>query len=165
MTTAGGSDHQTNHYENLGVCPTSSLEEIKAAHRRLALRLHPDKRRQQNHSTTDVLPQEAREEEFKRVQAAWECLSDPQRKHHYDEDLKRRQDRNRARRQAATAIRLSEMEACIAEEDGTCGYAHPCRCGEFVELWQQNLLPDEHVFLECPSCSLGFCVINDVIKK
>ena len=34
----------TDHYAVLGVTKTASLSEIKAAHRRLALRLHPDKR-------------------------------------------------------------------------------------------------------------------------
>mmetsp|Transcript_36234 Transcript_36234/g.78858 ORF Transcript_36234/g.78858 Transcript_36234/m.78858 type:complete len:245 (-) Transcript_36234:239-973(-) len=34
----------TDHYAVLGVSKTASLSEIKAAHRQLALRLHPDKR-------------------------------------------------------------------------------------------------------------------------
>ena len=38
------------HYDVLGVGPDASLEEIKAAHRRLSLLLHPDKQQQKKSS-------------------------------------------------------------------------------------------------------------------
>ncbi len=51
----------------LGLHRTASLEEIKRAYRRLAMRWHPDRN-----------PSTAAENEFKRVKAAYELILDPQ---------------------------------------------------------------------------------------
>jgi molecular chaperone DnaJ len=58
----------------LGLRRTASLEEVKRAYRRLAMRWHPDR----NHSA-------AAENEFKRIKAAYELILDPKR---YGEWLK-----------------------------------------------------------------------------
>ena len=52
----------------LGLPPTASLEDVKQAYRRLAMRWHPDR----NTSA-------AAESEFKRIKAAYELVLDPQR--------------------------------------------------------------------------------------
>jgi molecular chaperone DnaJ len=62
---------QTDYYEVLGVARDASPEEIKRAYRRLARQLHPD-----------VNP--AEEERFKEVTAAYEVLSDPQKRELHD---------------------------------------------------------------------------------
>lgn len=61
-------------YEVLGVARDASAEEIKRAYRRLAHRYHPDR----NPGDRDS------EERFKEVQAAYEILSDPERRARYD---------------------------------------------------------------------------------
>lgn len=63
-----------NHYTVLGVAPGASLEVIKAAHRTLARKHHPD------------LGGDAAE--CARVNIAWDVLSDPKRRRIYDVLLK-----------------------------------------------------------------------------
>jgi DnaJ family protein A protein 5 len=55
------------HYEVLGVERTADSTTIKKAHRKLALKLHPDKN----------IGDESAAEQFRLVQQAYECLSDP----------------------------------------------------------------------------------------
>ena len=59
-----------DYYETLGVNHTTQPDEIKKAYRKLASKHHPDK-------GGDA-------EQFKKIQEAYDVLSDPQRKHQYD---------------------------------------------------------------------------------
>jgi molecular chaperone DnaJ len=59
-----------DHYQTLGVTPQSDAKEIKTAFRKLASKHHPDKGGDQ--------------EEFKKIQEAYETLSDPDKKQQYD---------------------------------------------------------------------------------
>ncbi|MGO1542965.1 MAG: molecular chaperone DnaJ [Gulosibacter sp.] len=62
-----------DHYETLGVSQDASQDEIKKAYRKLARKLHPD-----------VNPSAEAGEKFKDVTAAYDTLSDPQRRKQYD---------------------------------------------------------------------------------
>jgi curved DNA-binding protein CbpA len=64
-----------SHYEILEISRSSSPEEIKKAYRRLALIHHPDKNPNNRQQA---------EEKFKLIAKAYEILSDPTKRAHYD---------------------------------------------------------------------------------
>lgn len=66
----------SNLYDLLGVSKTASDSEIKKAYHKLARTLHPD-----------VNPDKAAAEKFKKVSAAYELLSDKEKRKRYDEGL------------------------------------------------------------------------------
>lgn len=63
-------------YEMLGIAKGASSSEIKKAYHKLARSLHPD-----------VNPDKAAAEKFKKVSAAYEILSDPDKRKRYDDGL------------------------------------------------------------------------------
>ena len=63
----------TDYYALLGISRDASPEDIKKAYRRLARELHPD-----------VNPDPRHQERFKEVTAAYEVLSDPEKRQMYD---------------------------------------------------------------------------------
>ncbi len=65
-----------DYYEVLGVARTASGDEIKKAYRKLALQWHPDR-----HPEGE---REAAETRFKKVNEAYEVLSDPEKRKRYD---------------------------------------------------------------------------------
>jgi len=70
------SDDLMNFYAILGVSQYAKYKEIKAAYRRLALKYHPDR----NNSPVS-------ENSIKIINAAFEVLSDKDKRKHYDEKL------------------------------------------------------------------------------
>jgi molecular chaperone DnaJ len=65
-----------NHYHTLDIHPQATPQEIKQAYRRLVKRFHPD-----SHTET------ANSEKIIEINGAYEVLSDPQRRHSYDQQL------------------------------------------------------------------------------
>jgi len=63
------------HYEVLGIPQFADASLIKKAHRKMALKLHPDKN----------IGDDSAAEQFRLVQQAYECLSDPQERKWYDD--------------------------------------------------------------------------------
>jgi DnaJ-class molecular chaperone len=63
-----------DYYEILGLTKSAGEDEIKKAYRKLALKFHPDKNK---------APQA--DEAFKKISAAFACLSNPDKRRIYDE--------------------------------------------------------------------------------
>jgi len=63
-----------DYYKTLGVEKSASIEEIKKAYRKLALKYHPDRN----------AGNKANEEKFKAISEAYAVLSDPEKKQQYD---------------------------------------------------------------------------------
>ncbi len=100
-----------NYYALLGVAPTAGASEIKRAYRRLARQYHPD------------LNAEARDEQIKGLNEAYEVLSSPEKRKAYDIARRQareaaRQERERLRRQQAEA----EREPRISWVEGMFGF-------------------------------------------
>mmetsp|Transcript_28025 Transcript_28025/g.64609 ORF Transcript_28025/g.64609 Transcript_28025/m.64609 type:complete len:384 (+) Transcript_28025:35-1186(+) len=65
-----------DYYEILGVSKSATVDEIKKAYKKLALKWHPDKNPSEQRATAETM--------FKKVAEAYEVLSDPQRRRDYD---------------------------------------------------------------------------------
>ncbi|KAI0654329.1 DnaJ-domain-containing protein [Cubamyces menziesii] len=66
---------ETGYYDLLGVPVDSTTDDIKKAYRRLAIKHHPDKNRDDPHA----------EERFKEIAIAYQTLSDPELRRKYNE--------------------------------------------------------------------------------
>lgn len=66
---------QRDYYEVLGIPRTASADELRKAHRKLALKFHPDR----NKNNKDA------EEKFKEIQEAYDVLSDATKRQNYDQ--------------------------------------------------------------------------------
>lgn len=80
-------------YKILGVSKDAQIVEIRSAHRKLVLKCHPDK-------VQDPTLKAQKQDEFQKVQQAYELLSDEKERQKYDDQVKlvelRRQMSNRA---------------------------------------------------------------------
>lgn len=65
-----------DYYEILGVQKNASVDEVKSAYRRLALKYHPDR---------NPADRKGAEEKFKELSEAYAVLSDPQKRTQYDQ--------------------------------------------------------------------------------
>ncbi len=73
-------DSETDFYKILGVDRNASADDIKKAFRHFSKQYHPD----MQHGKSEA-EKKAAEEMFKKGQAAYECLSDPEKRSAYDE--------------------------------------------------------------------------------
>jgi len=97
-------DHATNKdlYKLLGLSRGASQDEIRKAHRSLVREYHPDA----NPGDPSA------EERFKEIQQAYEVLSAPEKKRHYDEKLRASSGRSSSGKpRARTGTRAGEKTA------------------------------------------------------
>ena len=68
------------YYETLGLEKGASLDTIKKAYKKLAMKWHPDR-----HASKESGEREVAEEKFKGISEAYQVLSDPAKKSNYDQ--------------------------------------------------------------------------------
>lgn len=73
-TSSSFDENAVDHYATLGVSPKASLQEVKAAYKKLALQYHPDR------NPDDP----SAEEKFKAVSAAYHVIGNKERRQQYD---------------------------------------------------------------------------------
>eukprot|EP00929_Paragymnodinium_shiwhaense_P033035 TRINITY_DN18219_c0_g1_i4.p1 TRINITY_DN18219_c0_g1~~TRINITY_DN18219_c0_g1_i4.p1 ORF type:complete len:407 (+),score=66.36 TRINITY_DN18219_c0_g1_i4:57-1277(+) len=78
-------EEEGSHYGVLGVKYDADVEDIKKAHRRLALKWHPDKVA----NASDAVAVKVATQQFQRLQEAYEVLSDATKRYRYDLELQR----------------------------------------------------------------------------
>ncbi|KAL7907894.1 hypothetical protein GGI35DRAFT_71566 [Trichoderma velutinum] len=71
----------TDHYKVLGVAKDAQVAEIRLAYRKLVLKCHPDK-------VQDPALKAQKQEEFQKVQQAYELLTDEDERRKYDDQVK-----------------------------------------------------------------------------
>ncbi len=71
---------EINFYDELGVTPDASADEIRDAFRSLVRLLHPDQQ-------TDPQLKEIAERQMRKINSVYAVLSDPERRRIYDEDM------------------------------------------------------------------------------
>jgi curved DNA-binding protein CbpA len=111
-------------YAALGVAKDATLAEIRAAHRKRVLKCHPDK-------IQDESQRNAAQDEFQRVQQAYELLSDESRRTKYD----------------AKVNRLAELKAEL-ERRRTESYGSPRGSGSSNREYRNGRIVEERVPLE-----------------
>jgi curved DNA-binding protein CbpA len=94
-----------NYYAILGIAENASAEEIRRAYREAAMALHPDR------GGSDRL--------MRRINEAWEVLSNPQKRHAYDAQ------RHGARRSTRAAGRSGAQETKPGGRQGPTGRRPP----------------------------------------
>ncbi|KAJ5246505.1 hypothetical protein N7468_001488 [Penicillium chermesinum] len=107
-------------YATLGVPKEASITEIRAAHRKRVLKCHPDK-------IQDESQRMIAQDEFQRVQQAYELLSDETRRDRYDKK-----------------VRLAELKRDVAEQrrrTGESAYAVP-RSGSSREFREGHVVEE-----------------------
>ena len=104
---------RANHYAVLGVPRYATAKEIKKAYRQLALQFHPDKLLESGFTSAHA--KKAAEKHLLKLTAAYDMLSDPQRRAGYDDPQVALQQQA-AERKAKAEQRAAERGEEAAEE-------------------------------------------------
>lgn len=104
-----------DHYKTLGLSQEADVSTIKRTYRKLVLKCHPDK-----FNFTDEVLKAEKQEEFSRVQLAYETLVDEDRRARYHEELKLQQLRQeQLRLQKLRQEKLANHESATHRQGST----------------------------------------------
>ena len=137
------------HYQVLGVSSTATYAELKAAFSALARQSHPDKVLSSNQPTEMM--------DFKRIQAAWECLRDESSRSQYDEELLQKSLNDKRFTKSAVVLTFEDLEEAYDEETQQTLWVYDCRCGEEVLIANNNI----NMAVDCPGCCFVYRVCKD----
>mgnify|MGYP000665123303 CR=1 FL=1 len=108
---------RVNYYQILGVGPGADARQIKTAHRRLALRYHPDQR----------LPVEGDSEhadaQFLLITEAYKCLSNPECRAEFDQELQAYLQEKRCHLCAGCGT-INRIQRLPVDKEAVCGACH-----------------------------------------
>ncbi|ETI47751.1 hypothetical protein L914_07750 [Phytophthora nicotianae] len=141
-------------YDVLGVAACCSAEDIRRAYHQAARKYHPDKR------LNDVSASNTNEQQFLRVQEAYETLGNEELRREYDAKLQQ-DELVRKREQEVVVVSdvalVDDMQReVLPGEDGgedEVIYTHQCRCGDLYEITEGELQDGVDV-VPCTGCSL-----------
>lgn len=144
---------QPDHYRALGIPRDSTPEQIRSAFRKLVLKFHPD--RSKDPKTVDA---------FMRITAAYEVLSDPDRKANYDRLLNLTSQPNRPSTPPSTRARPPGSAAPQARS------APPSEAVERLreqlrrgKLFEAEITANE-VLRENPKSGFAYGVLGDIAR-
>lgn len=98
---------QPDPYKILGVAKDAQLPEIRSAHRKLVLKCHPDK-------VQDPTLKAQKQDEFQRVQTAYELLADEKERKRYDDQTRLAELREQMRAKAAASASSRQTAAAAS---------------------------------------------------
>lgn len=146
---------QPDHYNVLKIPRTASIATIKAAYHAAARLHHPDKQ------TNGAMMDNGTDETFIPIQAAWECLGNHLRRQEYDVAWDRIRKQRESRRR--NAVEVTWDDCCYASNGGEQDVQqevllYTCRCGQRIDLCEEEEEEEEDGIVSCPSCSLLYDV-------
>ena len=157
-TTTSSDDH--THYQVLNVKNhKATYEEIKVAFSKLARQTHPDKNLA---TTTDTTITTTASFDYPRIQIAWECLRDADRRSAYDDQLHCQESRSSTHR-AITIDLQKDMQQAVDDETGDVAYVYDCRCGDELQVFEDDWTSKSNamgLILDCPGCCFVYRIVR-----
>lgn len=134
-------------YDVLEVSRDATAEEIKKSYRKLAMQWHPDRHKNDQ-------DKEAAERKFKEISAAYEILSDPEKRQQYDNPSRSRTWNVHVTR----STRIVRVQITISLEEALLG------CSKNVSYRKETPCTDcggyGHYRTACKACNgIGLCVV------
>ncbi|KAL5525987.1 hypothetical protein ACEPAG_7325 [Sanghuangporus baumii] len=151
------------HYQVLGVTPTASHADIKAAYRHALLSSHPDKK-----TSFFTHSEHSGKFDVARLQDAYRVLSDDTARTAYDASISEADlisdGHAKAGPRPAQVISLEEFSFVDSDDAGIVKWTHTCRCGGMYSITETDMLEDRHL-AACGQCSEVVYIGYEVLEE